>query len=95
MSGGHFYYKQFQFIDVADEIDNLIKNNDSTETDDYGDPVSYEIPDDIIERMKEASHTIKQASEMLQRVDWYISGDDGEESFRRRWKKEVRDYYKK
>jgi hypothetical protein len=95
MSGGHFNYVQFNFRDAAEEIDSLIKNNDSTETDKHGWPISYEIPDDIIERMKEASHTIKQASEMLQRVDWYISGDDGEESFHRRWKEEVRDYYKK
>jgi hypothetical protein len=27
---------------------------------------------------------------MAQRVDWLVSGDDGEESFMRRWEKEVR-----
>jgi hypothetical protein len=26
---------------------------------------------------------------MAQRVDWLISGDDGEESFHQRWKEEL------
>jgi len=29
------------------------------------------------------------AEAMVQRVDWLLSGDDGEESFRSRWAEEV------
>jgi len=45
---------------------------------------------ETIEKFREAAHTLRQAAEMAQRVDWLVSGDDGEDSFMRRWEKEVR-----
>ena len=40
-------------------------------------------------RFKIASHALKKAATMAQRIDWLVSGDDGEESFLRRWSEEV------
>lgn len=85
MSGGHFDYLQYHMEDIAIEIDELIDKNDSDD--------GYHYPPHIIERFAEASHTIKQALEMVQRVDWLVSGDDGEESFMSRWDNEVRDMF--
>ena len=90
MSGGHFDYAQYRMEDMACEIDQLIDENDSTEKDSFGEDVSYHFPPQIIERFKQAAHTLRQAQEMAQRVDWLVSGDDREESFMSRWNNEVR-----
>lgn len=82
MSGGHFDYIQYRMEDIAVEIDSLISYNE-------GDP-DYRYPSKIIERFREAAHTIRRAQEMAQRVDWLVSGDDGEETFLSRWDDEVR-----
>lgn len=82
MSGGHFDYAQHRVWDIADEIERSIAR-----------AVESDYPPDIIERFKEAAHTLRQASEMAQRIDWLVSGDDGAEAFRKRWKEEVRWYW--
>ena len=90
MSGGHFNYAQYRMEDIATEIDRLIDDNKSLEENEYGEKLGYHYPQIIIERFKETAHTIRQAQEMAQRVDWLVSGDDGEESFMSRWDNEVR-----
>ena len=44
---------------------------------------------EIIEKFKLAVHTLRKAAIMAQRVDWLVSGDDGEDSFHRRWDEEL------
>lgn len=83
MSGGHFDYNQYRIEEIADDIDRLIRTNNSRR--DY--------PPDILNKFREAEHTLRQAADMVQRVDWLVSCDDGEESFRNRWAKEVRPYW--
>jgi predicted Zn-dependent protease len=90
MSGGHFQYQQYQIEDIADEIDEMIESNDDETLDQYGVRRGNGYPPEVIEKFKEAAHTLRQAAEMAQRLDWLVSGDDGEESFMRRWEKEVR-----
>lgn len=94
MSGGHFDYVQYRMEDIATEIDELIEKNDNTEKNEWGEGAGYHYPPEIIERFKQAAHTIRQAQEMAQRVDWLLSGDDGEETFMTRWYYEVREYFK-
>jgi hypothetical protein len=78
-------------IDVAAAVlrkNNLIiGNNDSKEVDEWGDKIGYHFPAEIIEKFKEASHTLKQAGEMAQRADRLVSGDDGEESYAKSFNK--------
>ena len=93
MSGGYFDYGQFQMGDIAAQIEEVIEANDSTEKDEYGDNISWHLSPKIVERFKEAEHTIRQAAEMVQRIDWLLSGDDGEDTFMTRWDAEVRGYY--
>jgi hypothetical protein len=95
MSGGHFGYQQYQFKDAAREIDELIENNNDSTKDEYGDTLGHGFTPETLERFKEASHVLNQAGEMLQRVDWLVSGDDGEECFHSRWEKEVRKNYER
>jgi len=89
MSGGHFDYAQYRIAEIADSIDQLVIDNDSNEKDEWGQVVGNHYPEDIVLKFKEAAHTLRRAQAMAQRVDWLVSGDDGDESFRERWAKEV------
>jgi hypothetical protein len=95
MSGGHFDYEQYRINDIALEIYEVIESNDDKTPNEWGGKKGNEYPPTIIEKFKEASHTLRQAQEMAQRVDWLLSGDDSEDSFLRRWDEEVREYWKK
>jgi len=49
----------------------------------------YKYPDEIIEKFKEGLEILKKAEVYAQRIDWYLSGDDGEESFLSRLKEDL------
>lgn len=97
MSGGAFDYNQYKIGYIADQIGEVIVKNGLEKTreelkneswrddswyDKYPeDKFHYKYPDEVIEKMKEAVKALKIAQEYAQRVDWLLSGDDGEESF--------------
>lgn len=91
MSGGHFNYDQYRIDNIIYNIEQLIETNDDESLDDWGYRNGRGYPPEIIDKFKEAIHTLKRGREMAQRVDWLVSGDDGEESFLRRWEEEVPD----
>jgi hypothetical protein len=93
MSGGAFNYDQYRIHDIAETIKEFINGNNDDSLDEFGDRRGKHYPPEIIEKFKEAAHTLRQASVMAQRVDWLVSGDDGEESFMRRWANEVPKYW--
>lgn len=93
MSGGHFDYKQYCLSDMAQEIDQLILSNDSLETNEYGDVISRNYPNDIIAEFKKASEMLKLCEIYVQRIDWLHSGDDGVDCFRRKLKEELQKHY--
>jgi hypothetical protein len=77
MSGGYFDYAQHYINDIADSVDRLIKNND------------YEFSADTIDKLKKGSKQLKLAYIYAHRIDWLISGDDGDESFLKRLEEEL------
>jgi hypothetical protein len=96
MSGGAFDYNQYKIGYIADQIDEVIVKNGLEKTPEelkehWIDPdwykkypedlFHYKYPDEVIEKMKDAVKALKIAQEYAQRVDWLLSGDDGEESF--------------
>ena len=95
MSGGHFDYQQYRIDVIAEEIDEVIVSNDNESLDEWGQRRGNNYPPEIIEKFREAAHTLRQAAEMVRRIDWLLSGNDGENCFLSRWDAEVRDYYKK
>jgi hypothetical protein len=89
MSGGHFDYAQYRIEDIAKEIDELIANNDNPKLDSFNFTIGNFYPDNIIEKFNETRRTLRLAAAMTQRVDYLVSGDDGKDSFLRRWAEEV------
>ena len=84
MSGGHFNYKQYELGHMADEIEQLILDNGSEEVDEYGDRKSYDYSPETIEAFEYARIALLHAQIYVQRIDWLVSGDDGEDSFHKR-----------
>lgn len=89
MSGGYFDYAQYRISQIAEDIDTVIFNNGSSRLDEYGDRVSCDLPPDIIEEFKRAANAMRLAYIYAQRCDWLLSGDDGEDSFRARLRKDL------
>jgi hypothetical protein len=102
MSGGHFEYKQYHVNELAEEIDRLIakahkiREDLKNTPDDPCDPGYcwerfYNFTEETVAKFIEARDTLRRASVMAQRVDWLVSGDDGEESFHRRWEEDLKE----
>ena len=105
MSGGRFEYKQYDMNYIADQIEHEVLTNGKKKTDDelkeegWRDPdwykkypedlYHYEYPKEVIEKFKEAVIVLRKAAVYAQRVDWLLSGDDGEETFLERLKKDL------
>ena len=85
MSGGFFDYQQYRLDDMADEIRSLIALNES-QTLNKKEKYSAE----TIAKFLEADKVLRIASVMVQRIDWLVSGDDGEESFHERWNEDIK-----
>ena len=89
MSGGHFQYKQWEIGNIADEVEQLILDNDSEEKDEWGDRKGYHFSPETIEEFKKGLVLLRQAYVYAQRIDWLVSADDGEDSFHNRLKFEL------
>ena len=105
MSGGAFDYNQYKIGDIADDIEKTIQRNGRKKTKEElkeecwhqpdwyekypEDLYYYEYPDEVIEKFKEAVKILRQAEVYAQRVDWLLSGDDGEESFLKRLEEDL------
>ena len=89
MSGGHFQYKQYELGHIADEIEQLILDNDSEEVNEYGDIKGYGYSPETIAKFKVARVALLLAQIYVQRIDWLVSCDDGEDSFHSRLKHDI------
>jgi len=91
MSGGHFSYKQHTLLDIADDIGSFILSNDSTEKNEWGDPIGRQYSPETIEEFEKAVKALKMAYVYAQRIDWLLSGDDGEDSFHKRLQAQLKE----
>lgn len=105
MSGGRFEYKQYDINYIADQIEHRVLINGKKKTDvelkEEGwrdadwykkypeDLYHYEYPEEVIEKFKEGIDILRKAAIYAQRIDWLLSGDDGEETFLERLKKDL------
>ena len=102
MSGGKFSYKQWHIDNIADQIEQEVilsgkpipkqkwsyyERQEFEET--HKHPMNYAYPDSVLRRMEEAVYALRAAAIYAKRVDYLLSGDDGEESFEERLSKEL------
>jgi hypothetical protein len=80
MSGGHFNYTQYSVKEVSEEIE-LLLDRQGKVSDDKWQEVYETYPKEVQDIFKEAIIQINKASEYIHRIDWYLCGDDGEETF--------------
>ncbi len=88
ISGGHFDYKQHHLRDLADEIERAIAKNIETESE-------YKFEDKTIAMFREGVKALRVAETYAQRIDWLLSGDDGEDTFHERLKADLKELEKK
>jgi hypothetical protein len=104
MSGGAFDYNQYKIGYMADQIEHEIERSGRPKTpeelkDGWRDPSWYEkypedlnhykYPDEVIGEFKNAVKHLRVAEIYAQRVDWLLSGDDGDGSFLRRLEEDL------
>lgn len=91
MSGGHFNYDQNRIGYIADEVKQLILTNNDESKDHWGDTVGRFYTEETIAEFRKGLRYLELAQIYAQRIDWLVSGDDGEESFHERLKTELED----
>jgi hypothetical protein len=100
MSGGYFDYNQYRIDEIADTLERIITavvNKDLPSKEDYSNDSSWaknylaQSSPETLEEFKNALRTLKRAAVYAQRIDWFLSGDDGEENFHKRLKEDLED----
>ncbi|AOW11024.1 hypothetical protein [Flavobacterium gilvum] len=101
MSGGAFDYKQYHIREIHETIQGELEKMGKPKSKDdlYGNEEYYEkYPEElnwaieceeVVNTYKTAIELLKKAEVYVQRIDWYLSGDDGVESFLRRLKEDL------
>ena len=97
MSGGRFEYNQYKIREIAEDIDQEIRRSGRKKTDEElkaeswicsdfykkypEDKFHYKYPDEVIKEFEKGYYILRLAEIYAQRIDWLLSGDDGEDSF--------------
>jgi hypothetical protein len=80
MSGGFFDYSQYDISQIADDIEQLIRNN--KKVDEWGNSRNYS--DETLRKFEETLTLLRKAAIMTHRIDYLVSGDDCEDTFHTR-----------
>jgi len=101
MSGGHFEYNQHKIYEIAESIQSILdkQGKEIPKEDQWGSQDWYnKYPEDQFhptyseetqKEFKKAVELLKMAYIYAQRIDWFLSGDDGEDTFHQRLKEEL------
>lgn len=90
MSGGHFEYIQYRIGEAAEILHKTIDNIGVE--DEFGFCMDYETKTKNI--FIECETLLKRSEIILQRIDWLICGDDGEETFHKRLAEDLQELHK-
>lgn len=77
MSGGHFDYRNYCLNEIADSIELHIHQCRTGFVNEYGS--KFSAPAEVLAKMEEVVNRTRQLERDLHRVDYYISGDYGED----------------
>lgn len=87
MSGGYFNSNNYMLGEIADDIDELIAENN--QADEWGYMSDYNKA--TIDAFRKASAMLREASIYVHRIDYLVSNDDSEESFHARLKADLKE----
>jgi hypothetical protein len=96
MSGGHFDYDQHRITHIADSIEREIERSgkeiDPEERDNYWSDQTHhhEYSNRVLEEFKKGIEFLRKAQIYAHRIDYLLSGDDGEDSFVRRLNEDLK-----
>ena len=97
MSGGYFDYKEWHIDQIADDVESYINKCDRKEEKDWGYedqsgkyiPYVYEESEEVLNEFRKGLKILRQAFVYAKRIDYLLSGDDGDESFLEHLKQEL------
>jgi hypothetical protein len=81
MSGGYFDYNQHKINYIIEELNDFIGDKQKIK--------EYKISLETLKEFNNAIDILKKASIYTQRIDWFLSGDDGQENFHKRLKEDL------
>jgi hypothetical protein len=83
MSGGRFDYLQHRFTEIIEAIEYEIENNNAEpRPEDWFNPNNFR--EETIAEFKKGIELLKKAQIYANRIDYLLSGDDGEDTFHER-----------
>lgn len=85
MSGGTFNYDQSRILNIAEELEEMLERQGKEIPEDEmyyssGEQFYETYPENVQFIMREAIHQLKRSYVFVHRIDWYLAGDDSEES---------------
>lgn len=80
MSGGHYDYAYGRVRDLADAIYGDAEKHSQAYTDVYGNAFEA-YPTDVLDAMRRCADALSAASDAAKDVEWFMSGDHGDEKF--------------
>lgn len=103
MSGGFFDYQECCIDDIADSIEEVIRDNKKEKSKEDLFPWNYDsdgkvydyckyyygYSSETVKLLKKALRKLREAAIYAKIVDYLLSGDDGEDSFKERLEKEL------
>ena len=82
MSGGFFNYNQHNIDIIINDLEYYLKSNEYKNE-------KESLKPETLDKIKEGKKILKQAYIYAQRIDWFLSGDDSEETFHKRLKEDL------
>lgn len=88
MSGGFFDYKQYKLSEIRDQLERVLNNSVLDDDDNFRED-GYNLSEDVRVEFENAIKFLEVAEIYVQRIDWLLSGDDGEDQFFERLRNEL------
>lgn len=91
MSGGTYNYDQYRIRNICEVIESYIERQGKSLEDNFGNQEEfYETYEpEVLKRLSDAVECLKKAYVYAHRVDWFLAGDDGNDSFVKRLDEEL------
>jgi len=88
MSGGYFNYDQCRIGQIAESIDRIARQeNHQIDCDDF----QFDFNEKTLVEFRNAVIFLKLAQIYAHRIDWLVSGDDGEDTFHKRLAEDLKE----